>query len=81
MHDSIKRCFLIFIGIVGMVLSGTLIVRCLNTGSAPSPILAGAMAGHAYQRATQGSQFWFVLLLFGAAFVAFGWIAWRAHRS
>lgn len=45
MHHSIKRCFLIFIGIVGMVFSETLIVRCLNTGSAPSPILAWGDGG------------------------------------
>ncbi|MDE2281103.1 MAG: hypothetical protein KGK06_03085 [Xanthomonadaceae bacterium] len=80
MQDSIKRYFLIFVGIAGMLSSGVLIVASLRRGTVLSPIYAAAVAGVAYQRASQASPFWFVLLLYGAAFVGFAWIAWRAYR-
>ena len=80
MQDSIKRYFLIFVGIVGMLSTGALVVGSLKDGSVPSPIFAAAVAGDAYLRASDASQFWFALFLYGAAFVGFAWIAWRAYR-
>lgn len=81
MDDSIRRYVLIFIGIVGMLSSGALIVVCLKDGTVPSPIYAAMIAGHAYQRTSQASQFWFVIVLNGLAFVGFAWMAWRAYRN
>lgn len=81
MHGSIRRYFLIFIGIVGMLSSGGFVITCLKQGAAPSPIVAAAIVGDAYQRTSQPSQFWFVLVLAIATFVGFAWITWRAYRS
>lgn len=81
MQDSIKRYFLIFIGIVGMLSSGGFVIACLKDGSAPSPIFGAALVGDAYQRTSQASQFWFALLLAVASFVGFAWITWRTYRS
>jgi hypothetical protein len=81
MQDSIRRYFKICIGVLGALLSGAFIVSCLKGGSAPSPIRAAMFAGVTYQKASQSSQFWFVLFLAGVACFGFAWFAWHAYRS
>jgi hypothetical protein len=81
MQDSIRRYFKICIGVLGSLLSGVFTVSCLIGGSALSPIRVAMVAGVTYQKASQSSQFWFVLFFAGVACVGFAWFAWHAYRS
>lgn len=81
MQDSIKRYFKICIGLLGALFCIGFIVSCLGGGTAPGLGRASAIAGVAYQRAAQPSQFWLAFSLAGAACMGFAWLAWHAYRS
>jgi len=81
MQDSIRRYFKICIGVLGTLLSGIFIVSCLKGGSAPSPVHVAMVAGVTYQKASQSSQFWFVLFLAGVACAGFAWFGTRIAAS
>jgi hypothetical protein len=81
MQDSVRRYFQICIGVLGALFSIGFIVSCLRGGTAPSLGRASAIAGVAYQRAAQPSQFWLILFLVGLACVGFVWLAWHAYRG
>jgi hypothetical protein len=81
MSDAFRRYFKIIIGIAGALVSGVLVLSGLSSGSAPGLSRTSAVAGVAFQRATQGSQYWFIILLWSVACVFFVWLAWLSYRE
>jgi uncharacterized membrane protein YeaQ/YmgE (transglycosylase-associated protein family) len=61
MQDRAGRCFKIFIGVIGALLSGALIVSGLKSGSVPGFVRAELVTGTMYHDASQASQFWFII--------------------
>lgn len=81
MEESIRRYFLIAIGVLGAILSATLIVTSLKTGKVPGPGLAWWVTDQGYSHASNPSQYGFMLFLFVACFAGFVWLAWHAWRN
>jgi hypothetical protein len=81
MQDSIMRYFKIFIGVVGAVLSGSLIVSGLKSGSVPGFSRASLVTGTVYHSASQASQFWFIIFFWLVACAGCIWLAWSAYRD
>ena len=81
MEDSARRYFKIVIGVIGAILSGTLIVMCLKSGVTPGPGMAWWVTDSNYAAVSHPSQYWFMLFLFVVGFVGFTWLAWHAYRS
>jgi hypothetical protein len=80
MQDSVKRWFLMLIGVAGSVLSCWLVVRSVKSGVAVlSPV--GSLVTGGYQRASQSSQYWFLIFMYCVAFAGFAWLAWHAYRN
>ncbi len=81
MQDTIRRYFKIFIGVIGALLSGALIVSGLNRGAVPGFTRSDLVTGTMYRDATQASQFWFIIFLWAVACTGFIWLAWSAYRD
>jgi hypothetical protein len=81
MQDSARRYFKIFIGIVGALVSGALVISGLKSGSVPGLGRASLMTGTAYHEASQASQFWFIIVFWSVACAGFIWLAWSAYRD
>ena len=81
MNDEFKRYFKIAIGIAGALVSGALVLSGLRSGSVPGLSRASAVAGVAFQRATQGSQYWFIIFLWSLACIFFVWLAWSSYHE
>ena len=78
MQETIRRYFKIFIGVIGALLSGALVVSGLKSGSVPGFARADLVTGTMYRDA---SQFWFMIFLWSVACAAFIWLAWSAYRD
>lgn len=81
MNDSVKRWFLIVMGVLGAVLSGSLIVSSLTSGTTPGPSLAWWVTDTNYSSAAHPSQFGFMLFTYIVGLVGFGWLAWHSYRN
>lgn len=78
MQGTIRRYFKIFIGVIGALASGTLVVLGLKSGSIPGSTRADLIAGTVCRDA---SQFWFMVVVWSVACAAFIWLAWSAYRD
>jgi hypothetical protein len=81
MQDIVRRYFKIFIGVVGALLSGALIVSGIKNGSTPGFSRTDLIAGTMYHGASQASQFWFIIFFWAVACAGFIWLAWSAYRD
>jgi hypothetical protein len=81
MNDSVKRWFLIVMGVLGAILCGVLIVWALTSGTTPGPGLAWWITDTNYSRAAHPSQFGFMLFMYIGGLVGFGWVAWHYYRN
>jgi hypothetical protein len=81
MQDSVRRYFKIFIGIVGALVSGALIISGLKSGSVSGFGRASLVTGTMYAEASQTSQFWFIIAFWLVACAGFVWLAWSAYRD
>ena len=81
MQYAIRRYFKIFIGVIGALVSGALIVSGLRGGSLPGFSRADLIAGVVYHDASQASQFWFIILFWSVVCAGFIWLAWSAYRD
>jgi len=81
MQDTVRRYFKIFIGVIGALVSGALIVSGLKSGSVPGFSRADLVTGTMYNDASQASQFWFIIFFWVVACAGFIWLAWSAYRD
>jgi hypothetical protein len=81
MQDRASRYFKIFIGVIGALLSGALIVSGLKNGSVPGFGRAELVTGTMYHDTSQASQFWFIIFFWSVACAGFIWLAWSAYRD
>lgn len=81
MQDIVRRYFKIFIGVVGALASGGLVISGLKSGAVPGFGRASLAMGTTYHEASQASQFWFVIVFWLVAFAGFVWLAWSAYRD
>jgi hypothetical protein len=81
MQDSIRRYFKIFLGVIGAIISGALIISGLKNGSVPGFSQTSLVTGTAYHEASQTSQFWFIIFFWLVACAGFIWLAWSAYRD
>lgn len=81
MQDTVRRYFKIFIGVVGALVSGGLVISGLRSGPVPGLGRASLATGTAYHEASQTSQFWFVIVFWLVACAGFVWLAWSAYRD
>ena len=81
MQDIVRRYFKIFIGVIGAVASGGLVVLGLKNGSVPGFGNAKLVMGTVYHAASQASQFWFITFCWSVACAGFIWLAWSAYRD
>jgi hypothetical protein len=81
MQYAIRRYFKIFIGVIGALVSGALIVSALRSGSVPGFSRANLATGAVYHDASQASQFWFIILFWSVVCAGFIWLAWSAYRD
>jgi hypothetical protein len=81
MQDTIRRYFTIFIGVVGALVSGYLVVSGLKSGSVPGFGRAQLVTGTMYNDASQASQFWFIIFFWSVVCAGFIWLAWSAYRD
>lgn len=81
MNDSIKRWFLVVIGVLGAISSGALIIASLKSGATPGPSLASWVTDTQYSLTAHPSQFGFMLFTYIAGFIGFCWLAWRSYRN
>ncbi|WP_157798593.1 hypothetical protein [Dyella ginsengisoli] len=81
MQDIVRRYFKIFIGVIGALSSGAVIVSGLKSGYVPGFSRAALVTGTTYHGASQASQFWFIIFFWSVACVGFVWLAWSAYRD
>jgi uncharacterized membrane protein len=81
MQDTVRRYFKIFIGVIGALVSGALVVSGLKSGSVPGFGRTDLVAGTMYNHASQASQFWFIIFFWLVACAGFIWLAWSAYRD
>ena len=81
MQDIVRRYFKIFIGVIGALLSGALVVSGLKSGAVPGFSRAELVTGTMYHDASQASQFWFIIFCWSVACAGFIWLAWSAYRD
>jgi hypothetical protein len=81
MQDTVRRYFKIFIGVIGALLSGVLVVSGFKSGTVPGFSRADLVMGTMYHDASQASQFWFMIFFWLVACAGFIWLAWAAYRD
>jgi hypothetical protein len=81
MQDAVRRYFKIFIGVVGALLSGTLVILGLKSGAVPGFSRAELVSGTMYHDASHASQFWFIIFIWSVVCAGFIWLAWSAYRD
>lgn len=81
MQDTARRYFMIFIGVVGTLASGAVIIAGLKSGSVAGFLRTDLVTGAMYNETSQASQFWFIIFFAAVACAGFIWLAWSAYRD
>jgi hypothetical protein len=79
MQDTFKRYFKIFLGAVGALLTGSRVASGLKNGYVFG--IGQTILGTAYQKATQASQYWFIIFFWSVACASCLWLAWSSYRE
>jgi hypothetical protein len=78
---KVQRWFVVVLTVAGCILSALVSVRTLMSGSATGCFSRLCMVDHGWTIGQHPTQFWFYVLFWLAAAVAFGRMAWKAWRD